>query len=70
MDIAMSREEPWPPIFVVEVIDEDGYACLYADLHLHEAIRISAAFEIEAPPGREPRIFIPAALLAVGLTEE
>ena len=70
MDIAFWNVEPGLPIFVVEVIDADGYACLYADLHLHEAVRISAAFELEAPPGREPRIFIPEALLALGLTEE
>ena len=65
MDIAMSRAEPCAPIFEVEAIDFQGYAQLFACLHLHEAIKISADFEDEAQPGREPRVYIPAAHLGV-----
>ncbi len=70
MDIAMSRAEPCAPIFEVEAIDFQGYARLFAGLHLHEAIKISADFEDEAQPGREPRVYIPAAHLGVGLTDD
>ena len=64
-DIAMSRAEPCAPIFEVEAIDFQGYAQLFAGLHPHEAIKISADFEDEAQPGREPRVYIPAAHLGV-----
>lgn len=70
MDIAASRPRSCLPIFEVEVIDAEGYAWLYARLYLHEAIKISAYFEIEAWPGKEPRIYIPPALVRVGLTDE
>ena len=56
MDIAMSRAEPCAPIFEVEVIDLQGHARLFPSLRLHEAIKISADFEGEAQPGREPRV--------------
>ncbi len=70
MDIARSRAKPCAPIFEVEVIDFEGYAWLFADLFLHEAIRISADLEGEAQPGREPRISIQRERLRVGLTDE
>lgn len=70
MDIARSRAKPCEPIFEVEVIDHEGYAWLFADLYLHEAIRISADLEGEAQPGREPRIFIQPERLRMGLTED
>jgi hypothetical protein len=70
MKLAMSRTAPSEPIYVVEVIDTDGFAWLYARLHLHEALRISAFFAGEAKPGKEPRVFIPPELLGVGLTNE
>ena len=59
MKLATSRVAPSAPIYAVEVIDADGFAWLYGRLHLHEALRISAYFEGEATPGKEPRIFIP-----------
>jgi hypothetical protein len=70
MDIVTFRPEPCAPIFGVEVIDGKGYACLYAYLYLQEAIKISAYFEAEAPPGKEPRIYIPPAFVGVGLTDD
>ena len=70
MDVATSGFMPCAPIFGVEVIDAEGYACLYTHLHLHEAIKISALFEGEALPGKEPRIYKPPALVAVGLTDD
>jgi len=54
----------------VEVIDAEGYACLYGYLYLHEAIKISAYFEGEARRGKEPRVYIPPALVSVGLTDD
>ena len=69
MDIAMSRAEPCAPIFEVEVIDLQGHARLFPSLRLHEAIKISADFEGEAQPGREPRVYIRPAHLSVGLTD-
>ena len=68
-DIAMSRATPCGPIFEVEVIDVRGHARLFAGLHLHEAIKISADFEGEPQPGREPRVYIRPAHLSVGLTD-
>ena len=68
MDIIRSRPKPCAPIFEVEVIDAEGYACLYGYLYLHEAIKISAYFEGEAWRGKEPRVYIPPALVSVGLT--
>jgi hypothetical protein len=70
MDDAASTAQPREPVFGVEVIDADGYAWLYPGLHLHEALKISAYFEREALPGKEPRIYVPAALAGAGLTEE
>ena len=70
MKVATSRVEPSAPIFVVEVIDEEGFAWLYARLHLHEALKISAYFERKAHPGREPRIVIPAEAVGLGLTDK
>ena len=70
MDIARSRAEPCAPIFEVEVIDLEGYAWLFGRLFLHEAIRICAALEREAQPGREPRISIPPERLAPGWADE
>ena len=46
---------PLAPIFAVEVIDAEGFAWLYGPVHLDEALKISAYFEGEAKPGREPR---------------
>ncbi len=69
MKVATSRAAPAAPVFVVEVIDAEGYAWLYARLHLQEALKISAYFEGEAEPGREPRVFIPPELVGLGLTE-
>ena len=40
------------------MIDAEGYAYLYGYLYLHEAIKISAYFEGEARPGKEPRVYI------------
>lgn len=70
MDAVPCTAMPCAPIFGVEVIDADGYACLYPNLFLHEAIKISAFFEGEAPPGKEPRVYIPPALVLVGLPDE
>ena len=70
MDIVRSRRKPCAPIFGVEVIDAEGYACLYGYLYLHEAIKISAYFEGEARRGKEPRVYIPPALVSVGLTDD
>ena len=70
MEIAVSRVEPCAPIFEVEVIDVEGYAWLFPNLHLHDAIKVSAAFEGEAQLGREPRIYIPPAHLSVGPTDD
>ncbi len=67
MDIALSRVKPCAPIFEVEVIDFEGYAWLFAGLHLHEAIKISAYFQREAQLGKEPRIYITPERLCVGL---
>jgi len=69
MDIALSKAEACVPIFEVEVIDGEGYAWMFASLHLHDAIKISAAFESEAQPGREPRISV-LPTLHVGLTDD
>ncbi|HXZ15701.1 MAG TPA: hypothetical protein VEH77_07005 [Roseiarcus sp.] len=63
MDDAASKVAPLAPVFVVEVIDAEGFAWLYGPLLLHEALKISAFFEREAAPGREPRVAIPSALL-------
>ena len=70
MDIVSFRPKPCAPIFGVEVIDAEGYACLYGYLYLHEAIKISAYFEGEARRGKEPRVYIPPALVSVGLTDD
>jgi hypothetical protein len=67
MNVTSSKVAPFAPIFAVEMIDEQGFAWLYGPLHLHEALKISAYFEREATPGREPRISIPPALLTLGL---
>jgi hypothetical protein len=66
----MSRVAPFAPIFTVEVIDAEGFAWLHGPVHLHDALKISAYFEREAGLGREPRITIPAPLVALGLAEE
>ena len=58
MDIALSRVDPCAPIFEVEVINSRVHAQLVPGLRLHEAIKISAGFEADALPGREPRVFI------------
>ena len=70
MDVVRSRPKPRASIFGVEVIDAEGYACLYGYLYLHEAIKISAYFEGEARWGKEPRVYIPPALVSVGLTDD
>jgi hypothetical protein len=70
MDIASSRPRSCLPIFEVEVIDAEGYAWLYPRLYLDEAIKMSACVEIEAWPGKEPRIYIPPALVRVGLPDD
>jgi hypothetical protein len=70
MDIAASRPGSCLPIFEVEVIDAEGYAWLYGRLYLDEAIKICAFFEVEAWPGKEPRIYIPPVLVRMGLTDE
>ena len=67
MNVASSKVAPFAPIFAVEMIDENGFAWLYGPLHLHEALKISAFFERDAKPGREPRISIPPALVTLGL---
>jgi hypothetical protein len=61
---------PLAPIFAVEVIDAEGFAWLYGPVHLDEALKISAYFEGEATPGREPRISVPATLVRLGLNED
>jgi hypothetical protein len=58
MDIALSRANPCAPIFEVEVIDARGHAQLVPGLRLHEAIKISAGFQADSLPRREPRVFI------------
>ncbi len=70
IDIVRSRLNPRAPIFGVEVIDVEGYACLYGYLYLHEAITISAYFEGGARRGKEPRVYILPALVSVGLTDD
>jgi len=67
MDDAASKVAPFAPVFVVEVIDAAGFAWLYGPVFLHEALKISAFFEHDAAPGREPRVAIPSALLSHGL---
>ena len=69
MDIAMSRADPCAPIFEVEAIDLQGYARLFPGLRLHEAIKISADFEGDAQPGREPRVYVRPEHLSVGLAD-
>ncbi len=54
------------PIFVVEAIDEEGFAWLHGPVRLTEAIRISEILAQQAAPGREPRILIPPELLRAG----
>lgn len=54
---------PVTPIFAVEVIDAEGFAWLYGPVYLHEALKISAYFAAEAPPGREPHITVPSTLV-------
>ncbi len=70
MRFVTTRTEPCQPIFIVEVIDEKGYAWLIPNLHLHDAVKISAAYEAEALPGHEPRIFIPPELLDLHLASD
>jgi hypothetical protein len=70
MDLKTSRVAPSAPIFAVEVIDAEGFAWLYGPLHLHEALKISAYFEREAEPGKDPRVSIPPKLVGVGLWDE
>ena len=70
MDVTTSKVSPFAPIFAVEVIDDDGFAWLYGPVHLAEALKLSAYFGLDAKPGREPRITIPATLVAFGLPEE
>jgi hypothetical protein len=70
VDVVRSRLKPCAPIFGVEVIDAEGYVCLYRCLYLHEAIEISGYFEGEARLGKEPRVFIPSALVSMGLTDD
>ncbi len=67
MTVVRSRVAPCARIFVVEVIDAEGFAWLYGPLHLHEALKISAYFEQEAKPGKEPRVAIPPSLVGVEL---
>jgi hypothetical protein len=69
MDIALSRADPCAPIFEVEVIDLQGHARLFPVLRLHEAIKISADFEGDAQPGREPRVYIRPEHFSVGLAD-
>ena len=69
MDVAMSRADPCAPIFEVEVIDLQGHARLFPGLRLHEAIKISADFEGDAQPGREPRVYVRPERLSVGLSD-
>ena len=69
MDVAMSRADPCAPIFEVEVIDLQGHARLFPGLRLHEAIKISADFEGDAQPGREPRVYVRPERLSVGLAD-
>ncbi len=71
--LAMDRTTsvaPLTPIFAVEVIDTEGFAWLYGPVHLHEALKISAYFEAEAQPGREPRITVPSTLVRSGSDED
>ena len=68
MRATSSPVAPLAPIFTVEVIGPDGFAWLYGPLHLHEALKVSAYFEPEAQPGREPRVAV--ALGARGLARE
>jgi len=69
MDVTSSKVAPFAPIFAVEMIDEQGFAWLYGPVHLVEALRISAYFERDAKPGREPRISVPPTLVTLGLPE-
>ena len=69
MDVTSSKVAPFAPIFAVEMIDEQGFAWLYGPVQLVEALRISAYFERDAVPGREPRISIPPTLVTLGLPE-
>ena len=61
---------PLAPIFAVEVIDAEGFAWLYGPVHLNDALKISAYFEGEAKPGREPRISVPSTLVRLGLDDD
>ena len=70
MAVATPGVAPCTPIFVVEVIDGEGFAWLYGPLLLHEALKISAFFEQTAQPGKEPRVVIPATLAGAGLADE
>ena len=71
MDVALSRAEPCVPIFEVEVIDGEGCAWVFKSLHLHEAIKISAALlKARHSRAKEPRISIQPTLLNVRLTDD
>jgi hypothetical protein len=70
MDLPAPKVAPFAPIFAVEVIDAEGFAWLYGPVHLTEALKVSAYFEQNAEPGREPRITIPESLVASGLAQE
>lgn len=70
MAVAVSGVMPRAPVFVVEVIDGEGFAWLYGPLHLHDALKISAYFEQSAKPGKEPRVVVPPSLISVGLADE
>ena len=47
----------------------EGFVWLYGPVHLDDALKISAYFEGEAKPGREPRILVPATLVRLGLDD-
>jgi len=70
MAAAVFSVAPCAPVFVVEVIDEEGFAWLYGPVHLHEALKLAAMFERAAKPGKEPRIVVPPSLIRAGLTDE
>ncbi len=59
---------PIAPVFMVEVIDEAGYAWLLGPLDLNEALEMSARRPLGASPDAEPRILIPPNMVGEGMT--